>query len=337
MLLFRFVDDFAGSYHAADKDEFMETVTKLRARFNIKVMLAMEQFLGMRVTRDRELRTIKLDQELYIEAALARYGLEQCKPASTPESQGVDDSEQGRRPADKQLFQEMTGTVMYAGYTCRADIAHAAYHHACKMLAPTEADMTAVKRTLRYLSGTRKVGLIFGANSCAAGLQGGDSRGHSKQLVDVCAYADADWANDKDDRRSVTGWIAKLNGDTLSWASKKQRVAALSTCEAEIYAEAAAIQEVLWLRGILQELGLHLQTGSTVHGDNQSAIAVSKTGIKGERTKHVDVKYKFVTETVEAGTVQLKWVPTAQQQADILTKALARPLFERFRKDIMSE
>jgi hypothetical protein len=154
--------------------------------------------------------------------------------------------------------------------------------------------------------------------------------------VDVCAFADADWANDKGDRRSVTGWVAKLNGDPVSWSSKKQRVVALSTCEAELYAESAAIQEVLWLRGLMEELGLHTQTGSTVFGDNQSAIAVSQNGVKGERTKHVDVKYHFVTETVERGEVRLRWVPTAEQQADIFTKALAAPAFLHLRRQLMS-
>ena len=82
----------------------------------------------------------------------------------------------------------------------------------------------------------------------------------------MCSFADADWANDKGDRKSITGWVAKVNGDPISWASKKQRTVAQSTCEAELYAEAAAIQEVLWLRGLLKELGLHVQTGSRVYG-----------------------------------------------------------------------
>ena len=165
----------------------------------------------------------------------------------------------------------------------------------------------------------------------------GDSRGRRAQVqVDVCAFADADWANDKGDRRSITGWVAKLNGDPVSWSSKKQRVVALSTCEAELYAESAAIQEVLWLRGLMEELGLHTQTGSTVYGDNQSAIAVSENGVKGERTKHVDVKYHFVTETVERGDVKLEWVPTTQQQADIFTKALAAPVFALLRSQLMT-
>ena len=152
----------------------------------------------------------------------------------------------------------------------------------------------------------------------------------------MCAFADADFANDKADRKSITGWVAKVNGDPISWASKKQRTVAQSTCEAELYAEAAAIQEVLWLRGLLKELGLHVQMPSVVHGDNQSTIAISQNGIKGERTKHVDVKYHFITETVEQGAVKLKWVPTTEQHADVFTKALAAPVFEHFRKQLMT-
>ena len=89
-------------------------------------------------------------------------------------------------------------------------------------------------------------------------------------------------------------------------------------------------------REVMEELGLHTQTGSIVYGDNQSTLAVSHNGVKGERTKHVDVKYHFVTETVERGDVQLRWVPTQQQQADIFPKALSAPAFEVLRSHLMS-
>lgn len=333
MFLFRFVDDFLGSRATADAAEFQRTVDALRARFNIKLLPEANMFLGMRITRDRVRRTIRLDQAQYIESLLVRYGMADCKPASTPEATGGGSAENGAesKPTDRQRYMEITGSVMYAAHAARPDIAHAAYRRACSMQAPTEADMVAAKRILRYLSGTRAVGLLFGASNNGGGAQKGDLR------VVVSAYADADWANNKEDRRSVTGWLSKLNGDAISWAAKKQRTVALSTCEAELYAEAAVIQEVLWLRGMLAELGLHVQPASTVFGDNQSTVAVSKNGIKGERTKHVDVKYKFVTETVERGDVRLQWIPTTQQQADIFTKALGEQLFVRFRKEIMSE
>ena len=271
-----------------------------------------------------------------VDKALEKFGLQQCRVVSTPEAVGAahDANPALDKPADRQRYMEMTGTLMYAAISTRPDIAHAVHYLASNMQAPTQRHMQAAERVFRYLAGTKALGLVFGSRN---GDTVGDSRGRRAQVqVDVCAFSDADWANDKGDRRSITGWVAKLNGDPVSWSSKKQRVVALSTCEAELYAESAAIQEVLWLRGLMEELGLHTQTGSTVYGDNQSAIAVSENGVKGERTKHVDVKYHFVTQTVERGDVKLRWVPTTQQQADIFTKALAAPVFEHFRRQLMA-
>ena len=255
--------------------------------------------------------------------------------ADTPEVVGAaqqEPTEEQLKPADRQRYMEITGTLMYAAISTRPDIAHAVHRLASNMLAPTQLHMAAAnacsaiwpaRRTSAWCSArateTRWATRVGGHSA------GGRVRLRGRRL-----------GQQQGDRKSITGWVAKLNGDPVSWASKKQRTVALSTCEAELYAEAAAIQEVLWLRGLLKELGLHTQTGSTVHGDNQSAIAVSKNGVKGERTKHVDVKYHFITETVEHGEVQLKWVPTHEQQADIFTKALAAPIFHKFRKLLMT-
>ena len=86
----------------------------------------------------------------------------------------------------------------------------------------------------------------------------------------------------------------------------------------------------------LSELGLRVQFGSLVYGDSQSTLAVSANGVKSDRTKHVDVKYHFITQTVQDGAVKLQWIPTAEQQADIFTKVLAPPVFERLRQQLMS-
>jgi len=299
----------------------------------------------MRISRDRKARIITLDQELYVTKALEKYGLAECKVAPTPEvvqSRPMEVDEKAMQPlspTEHQRYMEITGTLMYAGISTRPDIAHAVHRLASHMQAPTHQHMMDAERCLRYLAGAKEIGLTFGARSSMSDDSlsvNRDSRGRSPLQIDVCAYSDADWANDKSDRKSITGWVAKVNGDAISWASKKQRTVAQSTCEAELYAEAAAIQEVLWLRGLLTELGLYMRTGSVVYGDNQSTIAVSKNGIKGERTKHVDVKYHFITETIENGSIQLKWIPTGEQQADIFTKALSAPAFEHFRRLIMS-
>jgi hypothetical protein len=335
MLLFLFVDDFQCGYHREDQEEWNQLKSKLVERFKAKDMGESNWILGMRITRDRKAGTITLDQELYVTKALEKYGFAQCRTAPTPEVVGAahqEPKEKQAELADKQRYMEIVGTLMYAAISTRPDIAHAVYYLAAHMLEPLKLHMDAAERVLRYLAGTPDLGLVFGSRN-----QGfGDSRGHTQINVDVCAYADADWANDKSDRRSITGWVSKVNGDPISWSSKKQRTVALSTCEAELYASAAAIQEVLWVRGLVKELGLRTDLGSVVHGDNQSSIAVIKNGVKGERTKHVDVKYHFVTETVDRGDVQLKWVASSAQHADIFTKALPVPVFEQLRDQLMS-
>jgi transposase InsO family protein len=344
MWIFLFVDDFQVSYFRDDRAEWNELKAMLVERFKTKDLGPSTWILGMRIKRDRKLRTISLDQELYITKALERYGLQECKVAPTPGVVGSANllgpvpadapASASDTPADKQLYQEIVGTLMYASVSCRPDIAHQVQLLARSMQAPMERHMTAAKRVLRYLAGTKDIGLIFGSSN---GDKVADSRGRDNGInLDVCCFADADWANCPVDRKSVYGWVAKVNGNSISWASKKQRTVAQSTCEAELYAEAEGIKEVLWLRGLLKELGLSVATGSRVFRDNQSTIAISQNGIRSERTKHVDVKYHFITETVASGQVQLQWIPTRDQEADLFTKALAQPVFEHFRKLLMT-
>ena len=109
MLLYRFVDDMQGQYHREDEPEFKQSSGKLRERFNIKEISTATWMLGMRITRDRKARTITLDQCLYVETALKRFGLDQCKSASTPEVVGARDEKGESPPADKQRFMEITG------------------------------------------------------------------------------------------------------------------------------------------------------------------------------------------------------------------------------------
>jgi hypothetical protein len=167
MMIYRFVDDLQGSHHSADAAEFMTLMALLQKRFNVKTMATSTWMLGMRITRDRKLRTITLDQELYITKALERYGLQHCRVVNTPEAVGaaVEVSAALEEPADTQRYMEMTGTLMYAAISTRPDIAHAVHYLASHMQSPTRRHMLAAERVLRYLAGTKEVGLVFGSRN----------------------------------------------------------------------------------------------------------------------------------------------------------------------------
>jgi hypothetical protein len=169
MIVFRFVDDMQGAAHHEDAAEFAEAADQLRKEFDIKEIGTASWMLGMRITRDRKARTITLDQSLYIETALQRFGLARCKSVDTPEAVGAanaaNDVDTLDEPTDRQRFMEMTGTLMYAAISTRPDIAHAVNYLASNMVAPTSRHMLAAERVLRYLSGTKDIGLVFGSRN----------------------------------------------------------------------------------------------------------------------------------------------------------------------------
>jgi hypothetical protein len=324
--MFLFVDDIQGSYHITDTVEWKE-IKELINRFRTKDMGESKWILGMRIERDRVKGTITLDQELYATKALEKFHLSSCTIATTPELSVSDPTNEGEmKLADRDLYMEIVGTLLYAAISTRPDITHAVQKLTRHLQLPYSNHMVAAERVLRYLAGTKSWGLTFGSNKT--------NHTQSTESI-ITAYADADWANDKVDRKSITGWVTKVNGDVISWASKKQRTTAQSTCEAELYAEAAAINEVLWTLDLLTEMGIQVQTPVVVYGDNQSTIAISQNGVKSERTKHVDIKYHFVNEMIEKEFIKLIWIQSDKQQADIFTKGLAKPLFEHFRNELM--
>lgn len=128
------------------------------------------------------------------------------------------------------------------------------------------------------------------------------------------------------DRHSSMGYIFFVVGSPVSWTSKKQRVVALSTTEAEYLAGTEATKEAIWIYYFLSEIGIsgHCIIPISLNGDNQSAIALTKNPEYHTRTKHIQGKQLFISEMVEQGFITVQYVPTADMIADTLTKALPR-------------
>ena len=178
---------------------------------------------------------------------------------------------------------------------------------------PTQKHWTSVKRVFRYLKGTTDYGLLF-------------KKGKSEECI---GYSDADWAGDHDDRKSMSGYIFKSASGAISWRSKKQDCVA---AEAEYVALSSATQEAVWLRKLATDLGNPPKESTTIHEDNQSAIAMSKNPQFHGRAKHIDIKHHYVREQVNSGSVKLVYCPTNEMTADIFTKGLGREQFCRLRE-----
>lgn len=150
----------------------------------------------------------------------------------------------------------------------------------------------------------------------------------------LVGYTDSDWAGDKIDRKSTSGYVFKVFGNTVSWLSQKQPTVSLSSTEAEYLALAKGICEAKWLRCLLNEIGHPCNSPTIMHEDNQSCIKVAEEPREHKRMKHIDVKYNFIRESVANKEIKLKYISTNDQIADIMTKGLGRILFQKHRENL---
>ena len=167
---------------------------------------------------------------------------------------------------------------MYLSVGTRPDITYIVSHLARFSTKPITDHWNAVKRVMRYLRGTTRLG-IYQSSECSN---------------EVIGYSDVDWAGDINDRKSTSGYIFKLNGGAVSWRSKKQSCVALSTAEAEYIALSAAAQESLWLNQLISELTTSENRQITILEENQSAIAMTYNPQFHGCSKHIDIRYHFV-------------------------------------------
>lgn len=188
------------------------------------------------------------------------------------------------------------------------------------MEAPTTTHMAAVKQVLRYVRGTVNFGCCYEKR-----------RQCEKELI---GFSDSDLAGDIDDRKSTTGVIYFLGAKPITWVSQKQRVVALSSCEAEYVAATAAACQGVWLGRMLDELIGGGTVRAVLKVDNKSAIALAKNPVHHERSKHIDTKYHFIRDCVQRGDIAVEHVRTEEQLADILTKPLGRQKFDELRGKI---
>jgi len=196
---------------------------------------------------------------------------------------------------------------MYAMVGTRPDLAFAQSLVSQFMTNPGPQHWMAVKRIMRYLKGTWNVRLRLG--------------GQGLHLVGLC---DADWAGDVQDRRSTTGYVFMLGQGAISWNSKRQPTIALSTVEAEYMAASQCVKEALWLRQLLEDVGLVQEQAMRILCDNQGCIALAKNPTHHSRTKHIDVQHHFIREKMENGVISMEYCPTELMLADALTKGLAK-------------
>jgi hypothetical protein len=180
----------------------------------------------------------------------------------------------------------------------------------------------ALKRILRYLSGTRTHGITYTASPTS-----------SENANAFFGYSDAAYAN-TDDYKSTSGYVFIANGGAITWRSKNQTTIALSSTEAEYVALSEAGREVCWLRNLYDELGYTQMAPSLIKGDNDGSIAMAKNPQFHKRSKHIATRWHWVRNAVKDQILAIESCRDPEQTADILTKPLPRPKFQRHLREM---
>ena len=147
-------------------------------------------------------------------------------------------------------------------------------------------------------------------------------------------YCDSDLAGDIDTSKSTSGTMFFLGDCLVSWQSIKQRVVALSSCEAEYIATTTAATQALWLSRLLGELLGRKVDVVELKVDSKSALALAKNPVFHDRSKHIRIKYHFIRDCLEEGSIKANHIATTDQLADILTKSLGKAKFQEMRRRI---
>ena len=312
-----YVDDFVIAGESSEKIE--QVKASLSEKFDVKDLGELHYFLGVQVIQDDDRGTVWIGQPTFTESVLQKYSMSEAKSVKTPVSvnskllYASDECEL----VDQVLYQSAVGSLLYLATRSRPDIAFAVNNVARFCSKPTKEHWMAVKRIFRYLRGTTHLGLLYSKRDEPAALIG---------------YSDADWGGDCNDYKSTTGYVFQIGGTAVTWRSKKQSCVALSTAEAEYVALSSAAQEAIWMRELSADLKNPQSQSTLILEDNQSAISIAKNPQFHGRTKHFNIKYHFIREQVSNGKICLRYCPTEDMLADLLTKGIGSEKFERLRR-----
>jgi hypothetical protein len=288
----------------------------LAKHFKLRNLGALKQLLGIKILCSRTKGELGLTQRGYAQDILARFGLSDCHPISTPLDPGtrLNTSLTPSTPAEVAFmctvdYVGAVGALMYLAIVTRPDIAYAV-RVLCRFMAnPGPEHWKAAKHLLCYVAGTVDFCLLYKLDPNMPNL--------------FCTFSNADLASNVDTSCSTTGYVVKMGTGAVLWLSKLQSIVALSTTEAEFVAAVSAGQGSIWMSQFLAELGYNTSGTAPLLMDNQLAIQVAHNPEHHGCMKHLDLHYFWLCNKVIKGHLVPCYIPTAEMAANILTKALA--------------
>jgi hypothetical protein len=250
---------------------------------------------------------------------LKRFQMTNAKATQTPLPSNWDPKgNKGKAmAAEITCYQSIIGSLLYLMIGTRPDISYAVMHLSQFTMNPSEDHYKAALHICRYLAGIQDYKLVY-------------SKTADKSLM---AYMDSNWAADKIWCQSATGYFFKLADSIISWRSHAQKTVALSSTEAEYMALSDCSCQAIWIKTMLEELGIRLKN-VPIYGDNQGSAFIASNPVQESCTKHINIWYHYIHELVAAKKVEVMFVPGKMNPADMFTKNLQKVKFLKFQKQL---
>lgn len=310
-----------------------EIVAYLGKKYPVKDLGPAQSIVGMNIERDWQAGTISLSSPDYVKKVLLKFDRHIGHSSKTPMAENLvlSKGDGPQTEAEKAYmaefpYLEIGGSLNWLAITSRPDISYSVgvCMRFCSNPGPAHRD--AMIRILQYLKATPALKLVLGRDIAPPLAPTREPSG-----LCIQAFSDASYADSKDDAKSTSGHIAFLNNSAINWQAKKQPVVAQSTMESELIAGNGSGRHIVHMRSALQEMGFGQKEASVLWCDNQATIKVANAAEYHGRAKHMNVRYFWIREAIEAGDFLIKYMPTKDQIADIFTKPLGANKFKYFR------
>jgi hypothetical protein len=308
------VDD--GLLTSSNKQTLENLVQKLGDKYTIKVNRTPDTYL--KVNFQSVEGVFQLHQENYIEACAYKFRTTENRHYKSPMNPGFDGAinELDTPVEEGTPYRSIVGCLLHIARQTRPDILFSVNLLSQYLVNPQQKHWNAAKRVMAYLFQTKDDALLIG--------------NHRNSLTLEC-YTDATWACDTSCRRSRSGGVLFFNGSLLTAWSRQQPSVSLSCTEAEYQAMAVAVQEVMFFRELLQQLGFKQETHTPLFVDNKGALDLAVSTKNHPKVKHISIKFHFVRDEVKSETVKLHYISTEDQIADVFTKPLGNLKFGKFK------
>lgn len=299
-----------------DMEIINQTHDILSKHFKVKDLGTVKYFLGITVTQDND-ENFYINQENYIKKIASEAGLEYAKPSRYPLDPGFYKFQNPVPLPEDNDYRKLVGMLLYVSTNTRPDIASSVCILSQKVSKPSQADLVEVKRVIRYLATTKDFKLKLSSQN-------------PDKIIEF--YSDANWAEDRHDRKSNSGYIGFVYGGTITWGSRKQVCVSLSSTEAEYIALTDTTQEILWFKNLCHDFNINIKYPILVQADNQSAIKMVSNHKFSNSTKHVETRYHFIKDIKEKNVINIVYCPAELNIADMLTKALGATKLKQLRE-----